>query len=192
MKPDREKFKQGSACIEEDEFQLYLEGGLSREDEQRLKKHASSCRLCQMELETWEIVRKTLREVGEVVVPTCLKSRIMEQVAKTAILAKKEPFSYMKIAGTALLSLFLVLYLFMPGFKSFLLVSLITVARLISYSLLNITAFLGLDVTALFPALSAMMGNWALLLIIFSGGTLLLIGAFLAMLIRGRTFARTG
>ncbi len=192
MKPDRDKFKQGSACIEEDEFQLYLEGGLSREDEQRLKSHASSCRLCQMELETWEIVRKTLREVGEVVVPTCLKSRIMEQVAKTAILAKKEPFPYLKIVGTALLSLFLVLYLFMPGFKAFLLVSLITVARLISYSLVNITSFIGLDVTALFPALSAMMGNWALLLIIFSAGTLLLIGAFLAMLIRGRTFARTG
>ena len=173
------------SCLNELDYQKYLEGDLSEKELGELQDHIGGCVPCRAELESWKKVKEALLAAEDIEVPSGLKERVMESVRKVKIQpARKSPALKGVVAAIAALALLVLAFpsSVMPLFDS-LREGMVSYLSQLLYSTLWL---IGLDIKTFFSFLKAAMPFLQSFTWVFASSTLLLVVGFFTLILKER------
>lgn len=173
------------SCLNEKDYQSYLEDLLSKEELHRLKEHLKSCPKCSAEFESWEKVKEALMTTGEVEVPEGFKMKVMEGVRKESILPAAKLIRKSWIVAAAALAVLLG-YFLMPVFIPFASVMFNDMVAYLSQLLYQALYFIGLDMKTFVAFCKVAYQLFQNYFWVFALSTTLLIVGFFSLILKGK------
>ncbi|MCX7774399.1 MAG: hypothetical protein N2376_14970 [Clostridia bacterium] len=172
-------------CIEEREFNLFLEDGLSHEDMRSMIDHAQTCAACREQLEGWKSLKATLDAASEIEIPPTLKVRVMEGVAKEKILPLLKPMGFRRTLAACVLVLLVAGYFLLPAVWPYIGSFVNDGILYLSTAFYNGLSFVGLDMKAVMGVFRVVVDIFNQYFWVFATSTLLLIVGFCSLILLG-------